>query len=578
MTDPQALARVLPGYEIGQELGRGGFGIVLSGTHRQLGRPVAIKQLPAGLSSDPAVRARFVTEARLLAGLDHPHVVPVYDYVEQDGLCVLVMEALAGGSVWGQFTSRGYAPAAACALVMVACSGLHHAHQRGILHRDVKPENLLLTQTGQLKVADFGIAKVLGADDALATSRGEVLGTPAYMAPEQAQGRDLGPGADVYAAGVMLYELLSGRLPYSEEGGPLAIVYRHVHEDPVPLAQSAPSIPAPLAAVVMRALARDPRERYPDAEAFGVALGEAATEAFGAGWLQATNVPVLAGGAIVASTQRLTAPPTAYREAAVTRAVLSSHVGGAGSDVAAEDLVPVRQVLVNPPRPLLAGAVTAGLAVLLAGLALSPPHAARPAPRTLTVNGLDASTTPVVDLGKPVVLGPGQGEASLSLSTAGVSLGTAGHGRLGQGIKLGSTRFLAARTVDATATVRGRLVRFPLRAKANAFTTAPGIAAVVALLFLLAYAESQLAPLRRRGRRRIASFVGLGLAGAGVGGLAAVFSWLLGSEPLAGSAVLRCAAVGAGLGVALGVATYQAGRRARLRRIARKQGLTGQAA
>ncbi len=208
MTDASALASVLPAYEIGGELGRGGFGIVVAGRHRQLGRQVAIKELPPQLAADAGVRARFVTEARVLASLDHPHIVPVYDYVEQDGLCLLVMESLPGGTVWEAFQQNGYTPHTACAVVMVSCAGLHYAHEHGVLHRDVKPENLLFTQSGQLKVADFGIAKVVGGKDALATTAGEILGTPAYMAPEQAEGKDLGPASDIYAAGVMLYELL----------------------------------------------------------------------------------------------------------------------------------------------------------------------------------------------------------------------------------------------------------------------------------------------------------------------------------------------------------------------------------
>ncbi|MGB8650202.1 MAG: protein kinase, partial [Mycobacteriales bacterium] len=127
MTDARKLAQILPGYDIGAELGRGGYGIVLGGRHKQLGRAVAIKELPPRLAADPAVRARFVAEGRVLASLDHPHIVPVYDFVEKDGVCVLVMEALPGGTVWGQFSSRGYTPSAACAVVMVACAGLHHA-------------------------------------------------------------------------------------------------------------------------------------------------------------------------------------------------------------------------------------------------------------------------------------------------------------------------------------------------------------------------------------------------------------------------------------------------------------------
>ncbi len=611
MTDAQKLAGILPGYEIGAELGRGGFGVVLSGVHRQLGRQVAIKELPPRLASDAGVRSRFLAEARVLASLDHPHIVPVYDFVEVDGVCVLVMESLPGGTVWGTFTEIGYKPSSACAVVMVACAGLHYAHQHGILHRDVKPENLLLTHTGQLKVADFGIAKVLGDNDALATSSGEILGTPAYIAPEQAQGGELGPQADVYAAAVMLYEMMSGKLPFSEEGGGLAIVYRHVYEQPIPLRDVAPSASSALADVVMRGLARDPKDRYSTAEEFGVAIGEAATASFGDGWFADTAIPVLGGGPILASTQgirtptegfqqpqepgRPAAPPTVMVGSAqppgpTVRPSIQMHVRGDIADASADTLVPVRQVLVNPPWPVPWAALTAVLVAGLAFFALSPPAVTAPAAGRLSVAGQDASHTVEVDLATPFTLKPGTlpgargaDAVTLDLSIAGVPLVNASSGKPAADgtveVNAKGSQFLAAGTVDATATFSRRGVNvasvdFPLRSKRSAFTTVPGIAAIVALLFVLAYAESQLAPLRRRGRRRLTSLVGLVFAGAGLGALATVFVWLTGTHTLETSTLIPTAALGAAAGVVLGVTTYKAGRRSRLRRIARKQGLT----
>lgn len=162
MWDPEVIGRLLPAYEVGPELGRGGWGVVLSGRHRSLGRRVAIKVLPPRMADDPAVRERFVTEARLVAGLDHPHVVPIYDFAEDDGVCVLVMELLPRGSLWERFRTEGLAPEQSCAAVMAVCSALHYAHGRGILHRDIKPDNVLFSAQGTLKVTDFGLAKVLG--------------------------------------------------------------------------------------------------------------------------------------------------------------------------------------------------------------------------------------------------------------------------------------------------------------------------------------------------------------------------------------------------------------------------------
>src|SRR5205823_4844361 len=161
MAEEDDVAAALPEYEVGGELGRGGFGLVRAGRHRHLKREVAIKELPPSLASDPKVRARFAAEARVLASLSHPHIVPIYDYVERDGLCLLVMEHLPGGTVWKRFKDHGFGPETACAVAMATCAGLHYAHERGVLHRDVKPENLLYSGEQVIKITDFGIAKVV---------------------------------------------------------------------------------------------------------------------------------------------------------------------------------------------------------------------------------------------------------------------------------------------------------------------------------------------------------------------------------------------------------------------------------
>jgi serine/threonine-protein kinase len=298
--DRDKLIEALPNYEISGELGRGAFGVVLSGRHRQLGREVAIKQLPQAFGADPEVRHRFTTEARTLAALDHPHIVPIFDFVERDGLCVLVMELLPGGSVRKR-QEDGFTLGQACAIALATCTALDYAHERGVLHRDIKPDNLLFTAGSMLKVTDFGIAKVVGST--MATRAGETLGTPAYMAPEQCRGEEPGPGTDVYATGVMLYELLSGRLPFPEQGDVLSLLYRHVHEPPPPLTSVAPNVPDGVAYTVMRSLAKDPADRHQSAEGFGVALAEAATSAWGVGWLAAAGMKVMAVGPIHAAAE-----------------------------------------------------------------------------------------------------------------------------------------------------------------------------------------------------------------------------------------------------------------------------------
>jgi serine/threonine-protein kinase len=310
--DRELLSNALPAYEIGEALGQGGMGVVVSGQHRQLDRRVAIKQLPAAIAADPAVRRRFTAEARVLASLDHPHVVPVYDFVESDGLCLLVMELLPGGTLRSRVSASGGITASHAVAVTLAClSGLGAAHRRGVLHRDVKPENMLFASTGVLKVTDFGIAKVIGGPGTVMTRVGDVLGTPAYIAPEQVRGGHLGPATDVYAVATMLYELMAGNLPFPDDGQSdgMALLFKHAYEKPLPLREVAPGVPEPVAAAVMRGLATEPGDRFGTAEDFGVALAEAGARAWGPGWLAAEQVPIMDAGP-TASVASPTAPPT----------------------------------------------------------------------------------------------------------------------------------------------------------------------------------------------------------------------------------------------------------------------------
>ncbi len=321
VVDFDRVVAALPAYEISSELGRGAYGVVLAGRHRQLGRLVAIKQLPFAFGADPSVRARFVSEARVLATLDHPHIVALYDFVDYDGLCLLVMERLTGGTVWSRFHAGGFTPDVSCAILLAVCAGIHHAHQHGVLHRDIKPENLMFSGEGTLKVTDLGIAKVVGGSATLATRAGEVLGTPAYIAPEQARGGELTPATDVYQAGTLLYELLAGRLPFPVDSDAASTLYRHVHEAPPPLLEVAHHVPAELAAVTDRSISKSPSDRYQSAEEFGIAIAHCAARTWGRGWLVRTNVLVSASGPILLAAlgeldtgARLTLPPESASE------------------------------------------------------------------------------------------------------------------------------------------------------------------------------------------------------------------------------------------------------------------------
>ena len=249
----------------------------------------------------PGVRRRFTAEAQVLASLDHPHVVPVYDFVEREGICLLVMELLPGGTLRSRVAAGGCTAPYAVAVSLACLSGLSAAHRRGILHRDVKPENMLFAASGVLKVTDFGIAKVIGGPGTVLTRVGDVVGTPAYIAPEQVRGGKLSAATDVYALATMLYELLAGTLPFSTEteGDDLALLFKHAYEKPVPLRDVVPGVPEPVAAMVMRGLATEPGDRFETAEAFGTALSEAATQAWGPGWLAAEQVPIMDAGPMI---------------------------------------------------------------------------------------------------------------------------------------------------------------------------------------------------------------------------------------------------------------------------------------
>ena len=301
MTNNERIRQALPGYDIGEQVGRGGCGVVLSGYHRRLQRPVAIKQIPPQFADDVAVRRRFVAEARLMAAIDHPHVVPIYDYVEHDDLCLLVMEYLPAGTVADRFAKEGFDASSAMAVALSCAAGLEAAHRHGVLHRDVKPANLMFAGNGIVKLTDFGIAKVVGGDETLVTRAGDVIGTPSYIAPEQARGQQLSPATDVYALATMLYQLLSGVLPFPPAEDSMALLFMHAFEKPTPLADVAPGVPTPIADAVMRGLATDPKERIGSAEAFGVALAEPAADCWGTDWLAPVGIPVIGADTIMAA-------------------------------------------------------------------------------------------------------------------------------------------------------------------------------------------------------------------------------------------------------------------------------------
>ncbi|WP_250291812.1 serine/threonine-protein kinase, partial [Frankia sp. CiP1_Cm_nod1] len=274
LVDLSRVAAALPAYTLGAELGSGGHGLVLAGHHQGLGRDVAIKVLPA--TADPGLPTTFATEARLLAGLDHPHIVRIYDYVERDGLCLIIMELLAGGTLTRR--RRALSAEDACAAGLAIAEALECAHTRSVLHRDIKPDNVLFSGNGLLKVTDFSIAKIFNATT-VATNT--IIGTPRYMAPEQLGGDRLSPATDLYALGIVLYEMLADAPPFGPDLSLMALIRQKTADRPTP---PPAGVPEPVAETLMRALQREPALRHPSARAFALDLARAAALAYGPRW------------------------------------------------------------------------------------------------------------------------------------------------------------------------------------------------------------------------------------------------------------------------------------------------------
>lgn len=247
-------------YELGRVIGSGGMAIVFRARDRERGRPVAVKLLADNLSADADLRQRFRREAELAERLSHPNVVEVLDSGEADGRAYIVLEYVDGPNLAEELRRAGrLEPARVAELGAQAAAALAHAHERGLVHRDVKPQNLLLARDGTLKVSDFGIARMV--DGTQLTQAGTILGTAAYLAPEQAAGEETTSAADVYALGIVLYELLTGK--------------QCTRDDPPPPSVLAPGVPVELDSLVLACLREDPDARPAAREVELVLRGEA---------------------------------------------------------------------------------------------------------------------------------------------------------------------------------------------------------------------------------------------------------------------------------------------------------------
>ena len=282
-------------YELGGLLGRGGMGEVREGVDTRLGRLVAIKFLRADLAAEPELRQRFEAEARAAAGLSHPNVVAVYDTGDHDGVPYIVMERLGGRTLADEIEAGPLEPRRAQTVARQTLAALDAAHRAGIVHRDIKPANLLVASDSSVKVADFGIAKAaegLGAD---VTVTGEVLGTPAYLAPERLEGRPATARSDLFSLGVVLYEALSGTKPFSAPT-PWGVAQAIISGEHRRLDQAVPGLAPGLVETVERAMAGDPEDRFATAAEMARSLDDAT---------------VAVASPTRGVTERMPAPPTA---------------------------------------------------------------------------------------------------------------------------------------------------------------------------------------------------------------------------------------------------------------------------
>ncbi|HTY58197.1 MAG TPA: serine/threonine-protein kinase, partial [Bacteroidota bacterium] len=250
-------------YKIIEKLGEGGMGIVYKAQDTKLDRPVALKFLPQHMTSDAVEKERFVHEAKAASALNHPNITTIYEIDEVDGNMFIAMEYCEGRTLRQIVESEQLSVKSVLDIGIQVCEGLAMAHEKGIVHRDIKSDNIMLTARNQAKIMDFGLAKLKGASKL--TRAGSTLGTASYMSPEQAQGEDIDRRSDLFSLGIVLYELLTGQLPFRGEHQS-AIIYSIINEEPQPLARFNNRVSPRLEEIVSKALAKDRDERYQHAD------------------------------------------------------------------------------------------------------------------------------------------------------------------------------------------------------------------------------------------------------------------------------------------------------------------------
>ncbi len=349
----QFVGKKLGNYDVIEMIGKGGMAAVYRAHQPSMNRSVAIKVMATQFGSDDEFVLRFKNEAQQLAQLEHAHILPVYDFGEQEGVLYIVMRYLPTGTLADRITPEGMEARTAARFFRQLASALDYAHSRGVIHRDLKPSNVLIDQQNNAFLADFGIAKSLDNASKL-TGTGGVVGTPTYMSPEQGLGEPLDARSDIYALGVMLFEMLSGEPPFQADN-PMAVMLKHINDAPPDLTVLNPKVTPAVEAVVMRALAKEPAKRYAAALEMADALDEAvATGAVprqAAGFTDPSSTlalpPVEATRGLPIAGQTLAAPVPAQPAGTTALPGAGTVVGGAAPPAAAPVLAPPIAITFN---------------------------------------------------------------------------------------------------------------------------------------------------------------------------------------------------------------------------------------
>jgi serine/threonine protein kinase len=356
----ELIGQKLGQYEILEEIGRGGMATVYRARQTSINRTVAIKVLPRHFLHDPSFYERFEREVDVIAHLEHPHILPIYDYGKDRDVPYIAMRYLGGGSM-AQLIRRGVPKLADLEKSFgQTAQALDHAHRQGIIHRDLKPGNIMLDENGNAYLSDFGIARVLGSN----LTGSAIIGTPAYMSPEQANGFPLDARSDIYALGVVLFELITGKEPYQAET-PMALLLKHINEPMPPLSRYRSDIPDRVEDVIAKATAKDPNNRYSSAGEMAADFSEALRQT-GSFARQTPQIIYEDSPTLMPDTgQRLTPPPGTGRQSnpAMSRSATAPITG----QQPATQTMPGRSSL-----PIILGGVAVLIALAIVGLVVVP--------------------------------------------------------------------------------------------------------------------------------------------------------------------------------------------------------------